>query len=77
MWEPADGEDGRLAPKITTLQGFLGCQVLFIDRHRKVRRLKKPLILQNISQNGKPGQDLLISSFLPAMGGQGSEQRKF
>ena len=39
---------------------------------------KKAINLANISYNGKPqARDVLISSFLPATGGQGSEQRHF
>ena len=52
----------------------------FIDqRGGKVRKQsKKAINLASISQNGKPqAEDVLISSFLPSAGGQGSEQRHF
>ena len=42
------------------------------------KQTKKALNLANILENGKPqAGDVLISSFLPSTGGQGSEQRHF
>ena len=41
------------------------------------KQTKKALNLANILENGKPqAGDVLISSFLPSTGGQGSEQRR-
>ena len=42
------------------------------------KKTKKALNLANILENTKPqAGDMLISSFLPSTGGQGSEQRHF
>ena len=42
------------------------------------KQTKKALNLANILENTKPqAGDMLISSFLPSTGGQGSEQRHF
>ena len=42
------------------------------------KQTKKSLNLANILENGKPqAGDVLISSFLPSTGGQGSEQKHF
>ena len=42
------------------------------------KQTKKALNLANILDNGNPqAGDVLISSFLPSTGGQGSEQRHF
>ena len=39
------------------------------------KQSKKAITFASISQNGKPqAGDVLISSFLPSTGGQGSEQ---
>ena len=40
--------------------------------------MKKAINLANISYKGKPqAGDMLVSSFLPSTGAQGSEQRQF
>ena len=42
------------------------------------KQMKKAINLANISYKGKPqAGDMLVSSFLPSTGGQGSEQRQF
>ena len=75
--EPADPEDGRLVPQNNHL-----IEVCMPDFYRtetggrRGRKLKKAINLANISYSGKPRAGVvLISSFLPPTGGQGSEPK--
>ena len=74
----ADQEDGRLAPQNNHLIG-VWMPDSFLDQRwgRWVSKVKRPLILQTFLEWQPQGGGVLISSFLPSIGGQGSEQRHF